>query len=110
MPNVKIYVDETSYGACRAALAEALPVLRERLCRELKVEATACQFAVIPVLAMPDQPGVNVEMQIMPRPDRTRELLHGVCEGLRALVGEATGARVAVRVAVLDPATYVALK
>ncbi|MET0257642.1 MAG: hypothetical protein ABW179_03600 [Methylobacterium sp.] len=110
MPNVKLYIDETIYGSCRAALTETLPVLRETLCRELEVAASACQFAVIPVLGMSDQQGINVEMQIMPKPERTREVVIGVCEALRDLVGGATGASVAVRVATLDPVTYVALK
>jgi hypothetical protein len=80
------------------------------LCRELRVEASACQFALVTVLAMPDQPAVNVEIHVMPGPERTRSRILGICERLRDIVGDAAQAPVAVRVAMLDPETYVALK
>lgn len=110
MPNVKIYVDDSLYGACRPALTQALGPVRDLLCRDLQVDVSACQFAVMPVAAMPDLPRVNVEMAILPRPERTREVLLGVCTKLRALVEGATGTHVAVRVTALDPQTYIALK
>lgn len=110
MPNVKIYVDDAIYAACRNRLADALGPVLEMLCHDLTVDRPACQMAVIPVLAMPDLPPVNVEMQIMPRPERTRALLLAVCAKLREMVGDATGAHVAIRVTTLDPETYIALK
>jgi hypothetical protein len=73
MPNVKLYVDETLLPGCRAGLIAALPGLRTMLCDALKVDVAACQFAVIPVIAMPDLPRVNVEMHILPHPDRTKD-------------------------------------
>lgn len=72
MPNLKIYVDESLYPACRDQLASALGAIRAQLCADLDVAPAACQFAVMPVLAMPDLPRVAVEMFILPRPDRTR--------------------------------------
>lgn len=110
MPNLKVFVDETIFPACRMALADELEPIRSMLCRELDVPVAACQFAVVPVMAMPDLPGVNVEMQIMPKPERTRELLVAVGERLQESVGRVTGSRVAVRISALDPVTYVALK
>ncbi|WP_431298654.1 hypothetical protein [Tabrizicola sp. BL-A-41-H6] len=110
MPNVKIYVDEAIYAGCRDRLSGALRPIRDMLCEDLTVDAPACQFAVIPVLAMPDLPPVNVEIAIMPRPERTRQVLLAVCAKLRELVGAATGAHVAIRVTTLDPETYIALK
>jgi hypothetical protein len=110
MPNVKIYVDEALYAGCREGLAGVLGPLREMLCDELQVAAPACQFAVLPVLAMSDLPPVNVEVQIMPRPDRSRALLLRVAETLREMVGAATQAHVAIRITTLDPETYIALK
>lgn len=110
MPNVKIYVDEGVYPACRDSLAKALRPLRDMLCDSLQVPAPACQFAVLPVLAMADLPPVNVEIQIMPHAERTRERLLLVCEALRDIVGGATAAHVAVRMTTLDPVTYIALK
>ncbi len=110
MPNVKIFVDEGIYPGCRDALGEALGPMRQLLCRELKVEVAACQVAVMPVLGMDDLPRVNVEMQLLPQPERTRELIMSVCTAVRALIGEATDRHTAVRVSFLDPQTYVALK
>ncbi len=110
MPNVKIYVDEMLYPSCRDRLPAALGPIRDMLCQDLIVGLPACQIAVIPVLAMPDLPRVNVEMQILPRPERTRAALLAVCDKLRDIVGAATGSHVAVRVTTLDPETYIALK
>lgn len=110
MPNVKIYVDDTIYPDCRDRFPAALGPIRAMLCADLSVKPQACQFAVIPVLAMPDLPAVNVEVQIMPHPDRTRAVLLGVCAKLREMVGAATGTHVAIRITTLDPETYIALK
>ena len=110
MPNVKIYVDDTLFPDLRARLEPMLAPVRAMLCRELGVDAAACQVAVIPVLAMPDQPPINTEMLILPRPDRTREAVTRVGQRLRDMIGTATGRHVAVRVSALDPDTYVALK
>lgn len=110
MPNVKIYVDEAIYPACREGLPAALGPILDMLCADLVVDRPACQIAVIPVLALPDLPPVNVELQIMPRPERTRAALLALCAKLRDVVGAATGSHVAVRISTLDPATYVALK
>lgn len=110
MPNVKIYVDDTIFPDCRDRLSGMLGPVRAMLCDDLKVNPPACQFAVIPVLAMPDLPPVNVEMQIMPHPNRDRPLLLSVCTKLREMVGAATGTHVAIRVTTLDPETYIALK
>jgi hypothetical protein len=110
MPNVKIYVDETIYPACHRRLSAALGPILDMLCNDLTVDRPACQIAVMPVLAMPDLPPVNVEMQIMPRPERTRDVLLAVCAKLREMVGAATGSHVAIRVTMLDPETYIALK
>jgi hypothetical protein len=110
MPNVKIYVDEMIYAACRDRLSAALGPILDMLCSDLTVDRPACQIAVMPVLAMPDLPPVNVEVQIMPRPERTRDVLLAVCARLREIVGTATGSHVAIRVTTLDPETYIALK
>jgi hypothetical protein len=110
MPNVKIFVDESLYAGIRDPLAKALGPIRAMLCADLAVDVPACQFAVLAVGAMPDQPRVNVEMAILPRPERTRDLILSVSAKLRGMVEEATRANVAVRVTALDPETYIALK
>lgn len=110
MPNVKIFVDDTIHAGCREALGQALGPIRAMLCHDLQVDVPACQFAVVAVGAMPDLPRVNVEMAILPRPERTRDVVLAVCGKLRDMVGQATGTHVAVRVTALDPETYIALK
>lgn len=110
MPNVKIFVDDTLYPVLREPLYQALFPIRDMLCQDLSVPEPACQFALMPVGAMPDLPRVNVEMAILPRPERTRDLIMSVCTKLRGIVEEATQTHVAVRVTALDPETYIALK
>ena len=110
MPNIKIYIDEACYDAVRPAVSGLLPELREMLCEGLEVAPAACQFAVLPVLALPDQPRINAELHLMPRPSRTRDRLEQVAAGLRDNLSRVSGLTVAVRIAQLDAATYVALK
>jgi hypothetical protein len=110
MPNLKIFVDETLYPECRDRLAAAMEPIRSMLCDELKVDAPACQFALMPVMAMGDLPRVNAEMQVMPRPERTRDHMISVSRRLQEMLRSATGTHVAVRVTSLDPQTYIALK
>ncbi|MGC4025554.1 MAG: hypothetical protein QM744_10595 [Mesorhizobium sp.] len=110
MPNVKIFVDETSFPAVQEGLKSVLPDLRAQLCTALAVDLAATQFAVIPVVGLPDQPPINVEMHILPRPERTREAVLAVARQTRESVRKATGQHVAVRIATLDAETYVALK
>ncbi len=110
MPNVKIFVDETLLPQCRADLVAALTPLRAMLCASLNVPVPACQFAVLSVIAMPDLPRVNVEIHLMPHPDRTRESLTTLAAQVQAQIGAATASHTAVRIAMLNPQTYVALK
>lgn len=110
MPNLKIYVDETIFDGVRPHLSEALEPIRALLCDAFRVTPPACQLAVIRVLGMPDQPQINTELLILPHADRTDEAIRAAAERLRSLLVSVTGARVAVRIAQLDPVTYVALK
>lgn len=110
MPNVKIFVDDTLYPAIRETLVQSLGPIRDMLCDDLSVPVQACQFAVMPVAAMPDLPRVNVEMAILPRPERTRDLILALCTKLRGTVEAVTRTATCVRVTALDPETYIALK
>ena len=110
MPNVKIYVDETLFPVCRAALKEALPPLRTLLCDALNVDPLACQFAILSAVVMPDLPRVNVEIHILPHADRTRERLTLLAKQVQAQIGAVTKVHTAVRMTVLVPEGYVALK
>jgi hypothetical protein len=110
MPNVKLYVDETVLPGCRAGLIAVLPGLRTMLCDTLKVDSAACQFAILSVIAMPDLPRVNVEMHLLPHPDRTREMLKSLAAAVQSLIAAVAGTHTAVRIATLVPDAYIALK
>lgn len=110
MPNVKLFVDETQYRAVGPGLVALLPGLRDMLCETLSVGHAACQIAVIPVLGLPDQPLINAELHVLPRSERTPALLQQMAQDLRAHLHSATGLTVAVRIASLDPETYITLK
>ena len=110
MPKVKLYVDETLLPGCRARLIAALPGLRAMLCDRLRVEHLACQFAILSVIAMPDLPPVNVELHILPHPDRNRDMLKSLATALQSLIGEITGTHATIRITTLVPDAYVALK
>jgi hypothetical protein len=110
MPNVKIYVDADIYDIHKIALSQTLLSLRGIVVSHLKVPESACQFALVPVGALKDQPAVNVEMHIMPHSDRTQEALVTMGRAIQRALHEVIGAPVAFRCTQLDPATYVALK
>jgi hypothetical protein len=110
MPNVKIYIDETLLPGCRDRLVAALEPMRTLLCEGLNVDLSACQFAVLPVLALPDQPHINVELNILPHPDRTRARLKDLAEQVQILLRAATDTHAAIRIATLAPETYLAVK
>lgn len=110
MPNVKIHIEAAALAPCQPVMVAALPALRDLLCAELSVDYSACQLAILPVLGLPDQPPVNVELHILPKPDRTRDKLLTVAKLIRDMLAPITGAHIAVRIAQLDAASYVALK
>lgn len=110
MPNIKIYVDDSRYDALRQRLSDMLPDLRTLICRELQVAPAACQFAVVPVLGLAGQPSINAELHVLPHPLRTRRHLSDMGAALRDRLAQVSGLEVAVRIALLDAATYVALK
>lgn len=110
MPNVKFYVDSRNCPATSETLAGMLPALRDLICETLEVPVAACQFAVIVVAGMDDQPAINTELHLLPGPARTPEYLRCVAQRLRDELADATGLSVAVRMSALDPETYVALK
>ncbi|MEH6772302.1 MAG: hypothetical protein V7668_00110 [Cereibacter changlensis] len=110
MPNVKLYIDDSRYAEARPRISALLPGLRDMLCARLEVDRAACQLAVLPVLALPDQPGINAELHVLPRASRSRDRLEAVAAELRTLLAQDSGLTVAVRIVTLDAATYVALK
>lgn len=110
MPNVKLFVDQARFAQDAGIIAAALGPLREVICREFRVQPSACQIAALPVMGLSDQPGVNVEIQFLATPERTPERIRAVCSVLRAHLEKTIGAGIALRATPLDRATYVALK
>jgi hypothetical protein len=110
MPNVKIYVDEDILAEHKAALTQVLKPLRKIVAQRLEVPNSACQLALIPVIALNDQPAVNVEIHIMPRAGRTPKALETMGTEIQQMLKDVTGKQVAFRCAQLDPTTYVTLK
>lgn len=111
MPNLKIYVDDTLWAERRTALVAVLGPLRTMLCERLGVGMPACQLVLQPVTGLPDQPLVNAEIFVLPRPERTRDFLEAVCGTLRDSLSEACGGvAIAVRCTTLDPLGYLAIK
>lgn len=110
MPNVKLFIDEELWDTASQGLRTGLAELRDLVCSGLQVDTSACQLALIRTTGPKGQPPVNVELHIMPGAARTRECLTTLAEGIRHLVGERSGLAAAVRIATLDPATYVAVK
>lgn len=110
MPNVKLFADHLLLHDCGQSLENRLPALRDLLCDRLGVTLSACHIVVIPVRALQDQPPVNVELHILPRPERTTGRIREICAEIKDIVSDVTGKPTAVRCAMLDPLTYVALK
>ncbi|UIJ83199.1 hypothetical protein [Rhizobium leguminosarum] len=110
MPLVKIHVEESVWQSHRDQLIDALKPVREMLCETFKVEPSICQLAIVPVWGVDDQAPVAAEMQILPKPDRTPDLIRGACERLRDVLSEASDSRVVIRTTQLNPETYLALK
>lgn len=110
MPNLKIHVNDDIHGAISPALRAELPTLRKLICEDLAVPPSACQFAVISVIGMDDLPKIAVELQILPKPERTPELVNTLARRIRAVLGPVTEQHVAVRITIIDPTRYIALK
>jgi hypothetical protein len=110
MPNLKIFVDESLGAEASERLHAALPSLRELMCRQLGVDIPLAQFVLVPVLGLGDQAQLAVEMQILPKPDRTREHLVSTCEALRDALRAVADVKTAIRVTTVDPANYLVMR
>lgn len=109
MPNMKIYVDDSLFHACKPALVAALDPIRACIIRRLNVSQAACQISILPAIGLPDQALVNAEIQILPHADRTRAVLVAFGEEVRAILAAATGTRPAFRCMQHHPGSYVIL-
>ena len=110
MPNVKIHVDDAVWSERSGDILASLLPIRNMLCTDYKVDASYCQFAVFPVHGPEDQTQVSIEIQILPKPERTSELIKDSSLRLQAMLTEASGVHTAVRATQLDPVTYLALR
>ena len=110
MPNLRLSIDRDAPADVRARLAAGLVDVRAILIDRLPAERAACQLAVVEVAALPDQPGINAELFVLPNAQRTRARLEEVGAALRDHLHALTGLTVAVRIAHLDPDTYVAVR
>jgi hypothetical protein len=110
MPNMKIFADQSIGTGVMDALQVALPALRELVCRELAVDFPLAQLAIVPVLGLADQALFAVEIQILPKPERTRDHLVASCEALRKALQAIADVKIAIRVTTVDPASYLVLR
>lgn len=110
MPNLKIFADDSIDSATTERLRQALPALRTQLCRELDVPLPLAQLAIVPVIGIGDQAALAVEIQILPKPERTRDHLIATCEGLREALRAIADVKIAIRVTTMDPANYLVIR
>ena len=110
MPNVKLFTDRQLVEDLGQSLLDMLPLLRDLLCDRLGVTASACQIVIVPVYGLQDQPPVNLELHILPRADRTPDRIRSICLDIKTMVDQTTQKPSAIRCAMLDPSTYVAIK
>lgn len=110
MPNVKILVDESVLAERREQVRSTLGPLRDLICEQMHVPASACQIVVIPVIGLPDQPCANMDMFNISREGRTRNMVESACAAFQTLLETALEGKVAVRAIGFDQNDYVSLK
>lgn len=110
MPLLKIHVENAVFEERREALTAALKSIRAMLCEVFQVEPMQSQLAIIPVFGVDDQAPVAAEIHIMPRPERTNEVIAGACQRLRDILSEASGTKSVIRATQINPAAYMTLK
>ena len=107
MPNVKLYVDEGVLRGVGDRLDPALTGLRDFLCRSFGVTEDICHIVVLGVRSAPGQTPVNIELAILQKRDRPREVVDASCAELQSLAAGLFGTRVAIRCSLMDPEFYV---
>lgn len=110
MPNLKIFADETIGTEAMDRLHAALPALRDLMCDRLDVALPFAQFVLVSVRGLDDQALLAVEIQVLPKPERTREHLLASCAALREALRTVIDVKTAVRVTTVDPANYLVVR
>ena len=108
MPNLKVYIDRDVRDG--GLPVEARKDLRNVLIDRLGAPPAACQIAVLPVQGLPDQPAANIELALMPGPERTVEVLTELGQALQSVIRQHAEVDSAFRCTLLDPESYVTLK
>lgn len=106
MPNLKIFADQALGVETTAALRARLPALRTLVCKQLNVPIPLAQLAIVTVFGMGDQAQMAVEMQILPKAERTAEKIEETCSLVRSMLQEIANVAVAFRVTIVDPQAY----
>jgi len=110
VPNLKVHVDKDAWNTHAGDITNKLLTLRDLVCMGLKADISACQIAVIPFGGIDGQAEVAIEVDYLPKPGRTREMVSQVCMQIKTLMVDATGCRVAVRATAVDPETYIVVR
>ena len=110
MPLTRIYADRTLGPEVVERLSRSLPSIRDLLCRRLDVDTSIAHISIVEAIGAPGQVQLAVEIRILPKPGRSRDMLVATCEELRTVLETLTGARPTVRITTADPTTYLVLR
>lgn len=110
MPNVKLYVDEGMLRDRPEAIEALLPLARDLICAGLGVTVEACHIVVLGVRSPPGQTLVNIELCLLHKPGRTRDVMERFCGELRDLAARALGAPAAIRCSLAEPESYIVIR
>ena len=110
MPTLKLYVDAALSHDQIDAVAAAMEPMRALICADLNVTPPECHLVMLQGRALPGQVQINAEMHVMPRPERTRDLLVSVGTRLKEMMANASGASVAVRISQHNAETFIGIK
>lgn len=107
MPNVKLYVDDAVLSDKADAADALLVAIRGFLCDALGVTQDACHIVILGVRPLAGQTPANLELVLLRRQDRTRDLMASICARLRDLVADRMGCNAAVRCAMMEAEHYI---
>lgn len=110
MPLLSIAMDQALWQAEQEQLMAALPAIREMLCEKLAVGQAASHITVTPVFGLQDQPLVNADLRVLGKQGRGPEVLTEVASALQAQLSAACGRPASVRVTLMDPSAYLAVR
>ncbi|WP_330646917.1 hypothetical protein [Thioclava sp. FTW29] len=110
MPLMSMQIAHDLWTECGSTLEAALPEIRQMLCRELSVPMEFCHLTLVPVYGLPDQAQASADLRVLEKPERSLEQVRAAALKLQDMLSAAAQVRVAVRVTMMDPARYFALR